>query len=93
MGGFFFAVTCSDDVAYWHFFDMAAVVSDVRCWRQSRKHLLSPSISPFGALRTFLTAAKMTSYRTHEWAVAVNQKQQKHLCEICRCGKVKLEAR
>jgi hypothetical protein len=30
--------------------------------------------------------------RTHERAVAVNQKQQKHLSEICRCGKVKLEA-
>src|ERR1700730_6302664 len=30
--------------------------------------------------------------RIHEWAVAVNQKQQKHLSEICRCGKVKLEA-
>src|ERR1700694_3154659 len=33
----------------------------------------------------------MTSYRTHERAVAVNQKQQKHLSEICRCGKGKLE--
>jgi len=30
-----------------HFSDMAAVLSDVRCWSQSRKHLLSPSILPF----------------------------------------------
>jgi hypothetical protein len=30
-----------------HFSDMAAVLSDVRCWRQSRKHLLLASISPF----------------------------------------------
>ena len=31
---------------------MAAVVSDVRCWQQSRKHLLSASISPFDPERT-----------------------------------------
>jgi hypothetical protein len=31
-------------------------------------------------------------HRTHEGTVAVNQKQQKHLSEICRCGRVKLEA-
>jgi hypothetical protein len=31
----------------WHFSDMAAALSDVRCWRQSRKHLLAASISPF----------------------------------------------
>ena len=44
-------------------------------------------------LRTFLTNAKNEFIdRTHERAVAVNQKQQKHLSEICRCGKVKLEA-
>jgi hypothetical protein len=36
------------DVGFWrHFSDMAAVLSDVRCWRQSRKHLLLASISPF----------------------------------------------
>jgi len=42
-------------------------------------------------LRTFLTNAKIIN-RTYEWTVAVNQKQQKHLSEICRCGTVKLEA-
>jgi hypothetical protein len=30
--------------------------------------------------------------RTHQRAVAVNQKQQERLFGICRCGKVKLEA-
>jgi hypothetical protein len=30
--------------------------------------------------------------RTREPAIAVNQKQQKHLSATCRCGKVKLEA-
>jgi hypothetical protein len=35
------------DVGLWHFSDMAAVLSDVRCWRQSKKHLLPASISPF----------------------------------------------
>jgi hypothetical protein len=49
-------------------------------------------MSPVDPLRTFLTTAKITSYRPHEWAAAVNQKQQKHLSETCQCGKVKLEA-
>jgi hypothetical protein len=46
---------------------------------------------PGGGL-VFPTQPCRPADRTHEWVVAVNRKQQKHLSEICRCGKVKLEA-
>jgi hypothetical protein len=31
---------------------MAAVLSDIRCWKQSGKHLLAASISPFDSQRS-----------------------------------------
>jgi hypothetical protein len=40
------------DGRYWHFSDMPTVLSDVRCWGPSGKHLLAASISPFDPSRT-----------------------------------------
>src|ERR1700692_2846740 len=34
-------------VSCWHRTDMPTLLSDVRCWGQSGKHLLAASISPF----------------------------------------------
>src|SRR5258708_40149129 len=45
-----------------------------------------------GGRLAFPTQPCRPADRTHEWAVAVNRKQQIHLSEICRCGKVRLEA-
>jgi hypothetical protein len=35
------------DFRYWHRTDMPTLLSDVRCWANSGKHLLAASISPF----------------------------------------------
>jgi hypothetical protein len=41
------------DVSGWHRTDMPPLLSDVRCWGQSGKHLLAASISPFDPTATF----------------------------------------
>jgi hypothetical protein len=44
-------------------------------------------------IATFFTSAKIAYVgRTHEQAVAVDQKQHKRLSAVCQCGKAKLEA-
>src|SRR5450759_377575 len=40
------------DLVRWHRTDMPTLLSDVRCWDQSRKHLLAASISPFDPQET-----------------------------------------
>jgi hypothetical protein len=47
----------------WHRTDMPTLLSDVRCWGQSGKHLLLASISPFDPLRTL---ALIRQSRRHE---------------------------
>src|ERR1035441_1408792 len=39
-------------LVHWHRTDMPTLLSDVRCWDQSRKHLLAASISPFDPTET-----------------------------------------
>jgi hypothetical protein len=45
----------------WHRTDMPTVLSDVRCWRQSGKHRLLESISPFDPQQTSDIAAEVES--------------------------------
>src|SRR5258708_21442740 len=48
-----------------HQTDMPSLLSDVRCWGQSGKHLLAASISPFdpGRVETFFVPPKTASNR------------------------------
>ena len=48
------ALTLMSETDGWVEMDVAAVLSDVRCWRQGRKPLLLASISPFdpGCVKT-----------------------------------------
>src|ERR1700676_4054459 len=44
--------------------DMPTLLSDVRCWGQSGKHLFAASISPFDPVRTSARARCMRTTRT-----------------------------
>jgi len=48
----------SCDVAYWHETDMLTLLSDVRCWSNSGKHVLFQSISPFDPHATLAVLQK-----------------------------------
>src|SRR6476620_5780423 len=44
---------CRANGRNWHVSDMPTLLSDVRCWVNSGKHLLAASISPFDPERTW----------------------------------------
>ena len=52
---------CSANVSSWHETDMPKYLSDVRCWVNSGKHLLSLSFSGFdpGRVETFFVPQKL----------------------------------